>query len=908
MTIAPIKLKLSFRAKVFLVIFIPGMLLSILFSALFFYERSKDFESYNQQQLKQASTQFSALYQGSHTAEQLEDQLHAVIRTPNIVSAHIYNQNKQQLATVGSLTKKPIENLVFGKHVQISQSEFVTFSITPLYHHNNSNYVTTPSAWLMLEFDNAKTNLKKYELSGIIILLLIIFNIGYVLFSLYLANLFSTPIEQFNHALDKAKDGQYDDIKNLTVSSEYFPMLMSIIAIVERLENNHEEMQKSIEQATKDMRRNMDNMEEKSAQLHIANREKSESNRLKTQFLANISHEVRTPLNAILGYTQLLQKDQLDKQQRLYINTIEQSTNNLLAIIGDILDFSKIEAGKLSLENTDVNIRDIVDDVYQILSANLLTNKKKIDLVPEIDKDVPEWVSGDATRIRQILTNLIGNAIKFTHKGFVRTKITLLKQSKTKVTLSIEVIDSGIGIPDNKLPSLFKAFSQVNTSTTREFGGTGLGLVITKKLVEQMSGSINVSSEHGVGSTFQFTLKLEPSSRINDKKDKIHKHLLIFEPSSTYRHYLDNLLQDLGTTATFCSSLEHFIHRLTVEDKIDAVLLSVDGNDDELAQFNEAALYAVHNFQLACILMTQLPNKIDQNLELQNLATDVLLKPISHRGLYQSLKELDQKTTVKHHADIIDAAERFANLNILAVDDNQINLQLVTHWLQPYGINVSLAYSGQQALNLAAKEDYDLIIMDIQMPEMDGMETTRRLRKQPKTKDIPIIALTAHALKSEQKLILECGMNAYLTKPVNESKLLKSIKKWCFEQKPIHLPIFNKDIEGIVDIEKSLDIVDQQVAIAKDMFSMLINSLESEKQLIEHHFKESAVDKLIQVVHRLHGASKYCGTPELTKQAGFVEQHLKELGLEGAEEVVNDLLHAIDSLLDVNHLVVWPND
>lgn len=907
MTLASISFRLSFRVKVFLVIFIPGMLLSILLTVVLFQQRVADFSYYNQQQLKQVSAQFAALYQNDYSHIQLEKQLHAIIRTPNIISAHIYDNKQEQIATVGSLTTQPIASLTFNRQVNITQTKPITFAVTPLYHHDNNNYVTTPSAWLVVEFDNAKTNLKKYELSGILILLLIVFNIAYTLFSLHLANLFSSPIERFNRALDKAKEGQYDEIKNLTLPPEYFPMLMSIITVVERLENNHEEMQKSIEQATKDMRRNMDNMEEKSAQLHIANREKSESNRLKTQFLANISHEVRTPLNAILGYTQLLQKDQLDKQQRLYINTIEQSTNNLLAIIGDILDFSKIEAGKLSLENTDVNIRDIVDDVYQILSANLLTYKKEIDLVPEIDKDVPEWVAGDATRIRQILTNLIGNAIKFTHKGFVRTKITLLKQSKNNITLSIEVIDSGIGIPDNKLPSLFKAFSQVNTSTTREFGGTGLGLVITKKLVEQMSGTISVSSEHGVGSNFRFTLQLEHSTKVSTEKENINKHLLIFEPSTTYRHYLDRLLQDLGVTATFCSSLEHFIHKLTTKTDIDVVLLSIDGSDDEMAQYTEAAMYAVHNFDLACILMTQLPHKVDQHIELQNLTTDVLLKPISHKGLYQSLKELDQKTTQQQKYAVIESAERFANLRILAVDDNQINLQLVSHWLEPYGIKVSLAYSGQQALNLAAQEYYDLIIMDIQMPEMDGLETTRRLRQQQKTKNTPIIALTAHALKSEQKQILKCGMNAYLTKPVNEAKLLKAINKWCFEQKPIHLNKPSKEIDGIVDIEKALDIVDQQVAIAKDMFSMLISSLESEKQLIEHHFKTAALDKLIQVVHRLHGASKYCGTPELTKQAGFLEQHLKELGLEGAEEVVDDFLQAIDRLLDVSHLVVWPS-
>jgi len=912
---------LSLRVKTFFAIFLPVSLLALVISLVFIYERKVDYQQQNQSQIEFIAQQFAIAYENATPKIDnsfLQKQLKASILSPNIISARVYNAQKKLINEIGNKSEFQNPTALFSSQTEQKFSQYAALSITPLLRRKTSieneglgpieSNDKTLSGWLVLESNTADFTLKKYRLFSFMAITLVAFITLFALIAIRIANKIATPVNSLNRVVEKISQGHFNAIKQLKLPKDYSETSKGLAEINERLENSQEEMLKSIDQATEDMRRNMDSMEEKSAQLHIANKETSESNRLKTQFLANMSHEVRTPLNAILGYTQLLQKDRLDNQQRLYINTIEQSTNSLLAIIGDILDFSKIEAGKLSLEQSEVNIRELIDDVYQILSANLLTHKKSVDLIPEVANEVPEWMVGDAIRIRQILTNLIGNAIKFTHSGFVRTKVTLEQQKNGQPRLLVQIIDSGIGIPENKLNSLFKAFSQVSTSNTRQFGGTGLGLVITKKLVEQMGGEIEVNSESGVGSNFRFRINLQNSNHEDKKQDPIYKNLLIFEPSKGYRHYLENYLTSIKITPIFCTTLEHLIRRLNTrqdEHKIDAVLLSVSGEDRDIAQSYELVVYASENCQIPCILMTQLPNKINQHPELQHLASDVLLKPISHRQLYKSLAKLDQQDPIEAITPL-PTSTFFTGLKVLAVDDNQINLQLVTHWLTPNNIEVSLAHSGQAALDLCAREHFDLILMDIQMPEMDGMETTRRLRQHKNTTLTPIIALTAHALDSEKQAILNSGMNAYLTKPVNENKLIEVIQDWCFSKEPE--AEIERSLEGIFDIEKALSIVNDQVAIARDMFNMLADSLESEKKLINHHFKLEELSKLIQVVHRLHGASKYCGTPNLTKHAGFLESHLKELGLDEVEEVVLDFIHTIDEVLDARSLIRWPQE
>jgi two-component system, NarL family, sensor histidine kinase BarA len=844
--------------------------------------------------------------------------LQNALNNQDISSVQLFNSEQKLIAELGKAPEQ--SDTSFPEDISIKEYDNHLESISAIHYTNNSldgafntqadlfNSIDQRSliGWVKIETNKSAIQIEKYQYASLVIFILLIFNILIILGAFHLSKTLTLPINRLSSALSKLVKGQFSSAKLMKLPPEYDSLQKDLLDLAERLEHHNEELIAGIEQSTEDIRRSMDSMEEKSAQLHIANREAMESNRLKSQFLANISHEVRTPLNAILGYTKTLQKDITDTQQRLYVDTIEQSTNSLLAIIGDILDFSKIEAGKLNLESNHFNLKALLDDVYQILSINLLTKEKQIDLVPEVSQDVPEWFVGDSTRVRQILTNLIGNAIKFTHQGSVRTKVSIASQSPKEITLSFQIIDTGIGIAEHKINRLFKPFSQVDTSTTRQFGGTGLGLVITKKLVEQMNGKIEVSSDPSIGSTFRFTISLKASPKLSNDKSALNRHVVLLEPSATYKSYLNSYLQSIGVSCTTCSDLEQMVSLLNKQhNTIDAILLSVMPDDQSVAEARELITYAAQQFSIPCILMIQPPGQIAHYPELKALCSDILLKPISHDRLYNALQHLNSNCTSSTEPTTNALHEKISHLKILAVDDSPINLQLLKHWLTPIGIEVSLAYSGQQAIDMAMREKFDQIFMDIQMPEMDGMETTQRLRKIELYKNTPIIALTAHALGSEQQQILASGMNAYLTKPINEELLLSTIDTWRSNTETFQDQVDAKLI-GIFDLEKALEIVDGKEDIAKEMFDMLADSLDAEKKLIKHHLENQDTAKLIEVVHRIHGASKYTGTINIARHAGFLETHLKELGLEDADGVAEDFIEAIDDLLSHRQLIPWP--
>jgi two-component system sensor histidine kinase BarA len=844
--------------------------------------------------------------------------LQNALNNQDISSVQLFNSEQKLIAELGKAPEQ--SDTSFPEDISIKEYDNHLESISAIHYTNNSldgafntqadlfNSIDQRSliGWVKIETNKSAIQIEKYQYASLVIFILLIFNILIILGAFHLSKTLTLPINRLSSALSKLVKGQFSSAKLMKLPPEYDSLQKDLLDLAERLEHHNEELIAGIEQSTEDIRRSMDSMEEKSAQLHIANREAMESNRLKSQFLANISHEVRTPLNAILGYTKTLQKDITDTQQRLYVDTIEQSTNSLLAIIGDILDFSKIEAGKLNLESSHFNLKALLDDVYQILSINLLTKEKQIDLVPEVSQDVPEWFVGDSTRVRQILTNLIGNAIKFTHQGSVRTKVSIASQSPKEITLSFQIIDTGIGIAEHKINRLFKPFSQVDTSTTRQFGGTGLGLVITKKLVEQMNGKIEVSSDPSIGSTFRFTISLKASPKLSNDKSALNRHVVLLEPSATYKSYLNSYLQSIGVSCTTCSDLEQMVSLLNKQhNTIDAILLSVMPDDQSVAEARELITYAAQQFSIPCILMIQPPGQIAHYPELKALCSDILLKPISHDRLYNALQHLNSNCTSSTEPTTNALHEKISHLKILAVDDSPINLQLLKHWLTPIGIEVSLAYSGQQAIDMAMREKFDQIFMDIQMPEMDGMETTQRLREIEQYKNTPIIALTAHALGSEQQQILASGMNAYLTKPINEELLLSTIDTWRSNTETFQDQVDAKLI-GIFDLEKALEIVDGKEDIAKEMFDMLADSLDAEKKLIKHHLENQDTAKLIEVVHRIHGASKYTGTINIARHAGFLETHLKELGLEDADGVAEDFIEAIDDLLSHRQLIPWP--
>jgi len=893
----------TLSGRLFWALFLPPFFISILACFLLLLSRFNDLEDNLYEHTTNITTQvvttgeYAIVFSDQNMMDRI---LQNALKNHDINSVQIFNSEQEIIAELGKAA--PLTSAIYyASNIFDSALNAKNNLFSP---SNQRNLI----GWVRVEASKSETQIKKYQYASLVLFIFILFNILIILGALHLSKVLMQPVNKLSSLLNMLVKGQFSTVKLVSLPSEYEAIQKDVFELTERLEHHNEELLLGIEQSTEDIRRSMDSMEEKSAQLHIANREAMESNRLKSQFLANISHEVRTPLNAILGYTKTLQKDIKNKQQRLYVDTIEQSTNNLLAIIGDILDFSKIEAGKLNLENNNFNLKTLVDDVYQTLSINLLSKDKQIDLVPEFEKDTPEWFVGDSIRVRQILTNLIGNAIKFTHQGSVRTKVSVTSQDEKKITLSFQIIDTGIGIPEHKINRLFKPFSQVDTSTTRQFGGTGLGLVITKKLVEQMQGKIEVSSDPTIGSTFRFTINLKPSAKLNNKKACLNRHIVLLEPSTIYKSYMYRYLSDIGVSCTSCSDLEQVVSELNKEKRTtDAILLSVTPDEQSVLEARELIIYTRQQFNIPCILMIQPPGQIAHYPDLKGLCSDILLKPISHDRLYNALNNLNN-TPIIQRPQLLPKKlhiERLTGLKILAVDDMPINLQLLSHWLQPSGIETALAYSGRQAIEMASTEKFDLILMDIQMPEMDGMETTRQLRLLAGYENTPIIALTAHALGSEQQQILASGMNDYLTKPIDEEILLNAIDTWCSNTETLRDQIDAKLI-NIFDLKKALEIVDGKVDIAKEMFDMLADSLDAEKKLIQHHLAHQDTKKLIEVVHRIHGASKYSGTINIARHAGFLETHLKELGLEDVEGVAEDFIEAIEDLLNHRQLIPWP--
>ncbi len=915
---------LSLRHKLFWLLFAPILIISLLSSLSFLTTRYHDLNenllerSNNIAQQIALSSEYAIVFTDTNMMYRI---MQSALSYDEVDSIQLFNNHQEVIAELGS-THINTEIEMPSTPSTLIYDDFL-LNFTPIFYSNNSldsifnsqpetfdsNSQRSIIGWVRIETSKNKIRLQMYRYIAILTFLTILIGAGLILLAWRLSQYFTQPIDKLSNILDQIVKGNFSNAKLLSMPSQYKEIQHNILELSERLESHHEELISGIEQSTEDIRRSMDSMEEKSAQLHIANKEAMESNRLKSQFLANISHEVRTPLSAILGYTKILQSSNTDTQQRLYLETIEQSTNSLLAIIGDILDFSKIEAGKLNFENNHFNLKELVDEVYQTLSASLLTRDKQIDLVPDFQANVPDWVIGDSIRVRQILTNLIGNAIKFTHYGYVQTKVELVSQSADELVLSFQVIDTGIGIPEEKINNLFKPFSQVDTSTTRKFGGTGLGLVITKKLVEQMQGSIGIKSDQVSGSNFHFTLKMKPSRNTPAKQEALNLNLLMLEPSKSYQEYLTTYLDSIRVHCTTFNQIEPIINRLNKEqEKVDALLINISPNDHESIQdAKELVHFAKSTFGIPSILMIQKPEELARHPDLKQASQSILLKPISHNRLYQALDNIKHPASAPAIENKRSLPSKLQHLNILAVDDMAINLQLFNHWLSGNNLNVSLAYSGNEAIQMAKTTQYDIIFMDIQMPEKNGMETTQEIRQIDSYKNTPIIALTAHALGSEQQQILASGMNAYLTKPVDEEILLNTIEEWCSSNSG-YLEQVDEKLLNIFDLNKALGMVNGRVDIAKDMFEMLANTLDDEQKLLQHHLTNQDTKKLIEVVHRIHGASKYTGTINIARHAGFLETHLKELGLEEVEGVFEDFIDAIQELLDNRKLIPWPQE
>ena len=798
---------------------------------------------------------------------------------------------------------------------------------------NNIAYYSIPvtsdntQRWLIVGIQKSALEVSRYQGYLILMSIAVFVFLLTLHFASRLYDAVTTPLKDILNDLRQTLLNHSGKLLNNSKNHLYNELIETLNEMILMQQSIREEMQINVDQSTKELRETLETVEIQNIELDFARKNALQASRAKSEFLANTSHELRTPLNGILGFTSLLLKTNISNQQKDYLSTIEQSAQGLLTVINDILDFSKLETGQLTLEYKPIYVRELIEEVFAIYAPQ--AHEKNMRLVSIINHNVPRNLLGDPLRLKQVISNLISNSIKFSLHGNIVVRAISLGEMDNQIEIKFSVTDHGIGLSHEQQENLFSAFTKVDNSDSRFQGGTGLGLAIAKGLVDRMKGEIGVDSELQKGATFWFTVRLGIDRQRISQSPFVNSlyglNALIFDCNPVCRMEITHLLSNWGVNfveENVFSNISNVIAANHENQPVDILIL--DAHTEENNFDRERLLDGIQKIRMIFKLPTVVlaPPALQRILQedMAGLNSLIVQRPVVHSQLHQamcSLLNIAQRLPVGAPESAAQPLVKNEGLRILVVDDNPANLKLVCEFLRGLGVATKALNNGYDVIEACDKEFFDLILMDVQMPGMDGLETTKALRARETERRTPVVALTAHAVNEQKTQLLLAGMDDFLSKPVSEDDLKHIIERWAKSGSRIETQETRSvDTAEIItptqhtaptpmregsatffDWGESMRLARNKPELATDMLKMLIASLPETTANIKEALAAKDMDRLLEITHKLHGGCCYCGVPALRLASKSLEQILHQKDYSDVNALVETLVQEAQILL-----------